>query len=215
MTSPATILAGCRRATSTAAASRDRADASGGAQACSHARAAWSSRSTGSRSTPTLPVMGGSSAGGGMTRSRAVCAGPDPVPVAVQLQPQPGPGTQVDQGHWTGGSGGGRDAQGDLSAPGHLVHLVPAAAADLDDVFQARPAERLECRKEPVVELRLGAAGFGEVADQRDRPVAPHQEGNGRAGQQRGQPVSRERGQALQQLVISRDRLEQRGGQPP
>ena len=39
MMSPAMIVAGCRRAMSMAAASRDRADASGGAQACSHARA--------------------------------------------------------------------------------------------------------------------------------------------------------------------------------
>ena len=38
MTSPATILTGCRRATSMAAASRDKADASGGAQASSHAQ---------------------------------------------------------------------------------------------------------------------------------------------------------------------------------
>ena len=80
---------------------------------------------------------------------------------------------------------------------------------------QARSAKRPERREEPIVEPRLGLAGLGEVAGQRDRPVAPHQEGNGRAGQQRGQPVRREHGQLLRKLVISRDRLEQRGGQAP
>ena len=61
-------------------------------------------------------------------RCRAVRAGPDPVPVTVQLQPEPGPGAQIHQGHRVGGSAGGRrDAQDDLGAPGHLVHLVPAA----------------------------------------------------------------------------------------
>jgi hypothetical protein len=95
---------------------------------------------------------------------RAVCAGPDPVPIAVQPQPQPGSGAQIDQSHRAGGSAAGRrDAQGDLGAPGHLVHLVPAAAADLDDVLRVRRAECLERGEEPVVELRLGAAGFGEV----------------------------------------------------
>jgi hypothetical protein len=89
MMSPAMIVAGCRRAMSTAAASRDRADASGGAQACSHARASGSARSTGSRSTPTLAMTGGKLIGGGATgprisqaRVRLASAGPYvPVPI--------------------------------------------------------------------------------------------------------------------------------------
>ena len=70
MTSPVMTGSGCRRAMLTAAASRDRADASGGVQACSHARAAGSSRPTGSRSTPTLEAMRGNSADGGMIGPR-------------------------------------------------------------------------------------------------------------------------------------------------
>ena len=70
MTSPAMTGSGFRRAMFTAAESRDRADASGGVQACSHARAAGSCRSTGSRSTPTLAAMRGNSAGGGMIGPR-------------------------------------------------------------------------------------------------------------------------------------------------
>ena len=148
--------------------------------------------------------------------SRAVRAGPDPVPVTVQLQPEPRPGAQIDQGHRTGGSGAGRrDAHGDLGAPGNLVHLVPAALAQPGNVIQARRAERPERREEPFVKPRLGRAGFGEVPGQRDRPVAPHQERDGGAAQQRGQPVRRQYGQPVQQAIMSRDRLEQRGGQPP
>jgi hypothetical protein len=89
------------------------------------------------------------------------------------------------------------------------------AVADIDNIVQARGAERLERREEPIVEARLGRSGFREVAGQGDRPVTPHHEGNGRAREQRGQPIRREHGEVLQKLVMSRDRLEQRGGQPP
>jgi hypothetical protein len=148
--------------------------------------------------------------------SRAVRAGPEPVPVTVQLQPEPRSGAQIDQGHRIGGSGAGRrDAHGDLGAPGNLVHLVPAALAQLGNVIQALRAELPERREEPFVKPRLGRAVFGEVPGQRDRAVAPHQERDGGAAQQRGQSVRRKCGQPVQQAVVRCDRLEQRGGQPP
>ncbi len=69
---------------STAAASRVRAEASGGVQACSHPRAAGSARSTGLMSTPILVVTDGSRAAGGGTaprtsqaRVRPASAGPN------------------------------------------------------------------------------------------------------------------------------------------
>ena len=78
---------------------------------------------------------------------------------------------------------------------GHLVHLVPAPLAQHGDVVQARRAERTERGEERLVEPRLGRAGLGEVPRQRDRPVAPYQERDSGAAQQRGQPVRRELGQ--------------------
>ena len=113
-------------------------------------------------------------AGKGQAGSRrAEGPGPDPVPVAVQLQPEPGPGAQIDQGPRAAGSGAGRrDAQDDLGAAGHLVHLIPAPLAQHGDVVQARRAERTERGEERLVEPRLGRAGLGEV---------PRQAGTGRS----------------------------------
>ena len=213
MTSPAMTGSGCRRTMSTAAASRDRADASGGAQACSHARAAGSSRPTGSRSTPTLVAMRGNSAGRRDDRAahvtgkaqpgrcRPVRVGPHLVPVTVQLQPQPGPGTQIHQGHRVGGSAADRrDAQGDLGASGHLVHLVPAAAADLDDV---RPGAQHKTPGTPGRTPRRTAAGTrqvrgsswpagpaGHAAPKRQRPRWPAARAAGQAGARPAAPRS-------------------------
>jgi hypothetical protein len=138
------------------------------------------------------------------------------VAVPVQVQSQPGPGAQVGQADRVGAREGGRgDAQRDLRAPGHLVHLVAAPLAFRHDVVQPGRDERPGGPGEAVIERGLRPSRLGEIGRQRFRPVPADQVGDGRAGQQGGQPVGWQRGQPAEQFPVGGDGLEQAGGQPP
>jgi hypothetical protein len=138
------------------------------------------------------------------------------VAVALQVQPEPGSGAQVNQrDRLAARARRGRDAERDLGAAGHLVHLVPPAGADPGDVVRADGHEVLGRGEEAVVEPRLRRSRHREVTGQRLGAVAAHQERDRRTGQQRGQAVPRQAGQPLAQRVMRGDGLEQRGCQPP
>ena len=147
---------------------------------------------------------------------RAADLAADPVAVPVQVQAEPGAGAEVSQRD-RAGPGQRGDAQHELRAAGDLVHLVPPARALGHDVVQPVRAERPGRRLEAVVEPGLDRLRprHREVGRQRRRPVPADQEGDGRAGQQRGQPVRRQRRQAAEQFVVAGDGPQQRRGQPP
>jgi hypothetical protein len=86
---------------------------------------------------------------------------------------------------------------------------------DGDDIVQAGRTERCERGEEVIVKGGLANARLGEVSRERNGLVASHEEGYGRAGKESGQAVWRKQSDALQELVVVRDRLEQGCSKPP
>ena len=155
---------------------------------------------------------------------RTASAGPltlaaDPVAVPVQVQAEPGAGAEVGQRDRLAAAATSRPRlahQPGLAASAAMPSASCAQRAT-SFIWYRRPAHSAamsSSRSEqnartaapkPPSKPGWAAPGPGrEVGRQRRRPVPADQEGDGRAGQQRRQPVGRQRGQAAEQLLVPR-----------
>ena len=200
-------------ATSMARASRVQADASGGAHAVSQARAAGSA-SSGLTSIPVRLASGGSSGRGGRpspglaaesqagTRPRSRSA--DLVRYGSSCRPA-GAGAEVDQRDLTAGRpGDGRDAQGDLRAPGDLVHLITARPAQAADLGQPGRHKRAGSGLEAIRRTTAGPHPDAENNWPAARAGPARPGSTPRQPRQAGQPVGGQRRQRRQQFVDGR-----------